>query len=87
MFSETRLYELGNVTDDEFNPLTITSFSAPAFVSMSGMKFLIKPNNPSSDIGMFTVQGQVSDSRLSTSFKFNIAVTNSPPVFKSQLEN
>ena len=36
---------------------------------------------------MFSVKGLLTDSRLTLPFKFNIIVTNAPPVFKFQPEN
>ena len=42
--------------------------------------FLIKPTNPATDLGIFNIKGELTDSRLSTEFSFKVEVFNLPPV-------
>ncbi len=76
-------YELKNIQDDEFNPISIISLQAPSFVEVEGLTFKFKPTQPYFQIGVFSVKGLLTDSRLTLPFKFNVLVTNDPPVFKS----
>ena len=47
--------------------------------------FMIKPTNPATDLGIFSVKGELSDSRLSTEFSFNVEIYNNPPYMKDDI--
>jgi len=42
---------------------------------------------PGRDIGIFTVKGSLSDTKLKTDFSFNVEVINDPPYFKQALRD
>jgi len=59
----------------------------PSFIiyeSFLGCLF-IKPTNPDTDLGTFTIKGEVSDNRLSTEFSFKVEVYNNPPYMKDNI--
>jgi hypothetical protein len=47
--------------------------------------FMIKPTSPATDLGIFTIKGEISDSRLTTEFSFNVEVYNNPPYMKDNI--
>jgi len=53
----------------------------PSFSTYESLlsKFVIKPTNPATDLGIFMIKGEVSDSRLSEDFSFKVEVYNTPP--------
>jgi hypothetical protein len=48
---------------------------------------MFKPTLPTYHIGLFSIKGQLTDSRLTLPFKFNVIVTNDAPIFKEFPEN
>ncbi len=59
----------------------------PKFITYdkSTNSYVIFPTKASTDIGMFNVEGTLSDSKLNTDFKFDVKVYNEPPYFKSPI--
>jgi len=59
----------------------------PSFITFDGIMstFIIKPRNPATDLGMFTVNGEVSDGALITEFSFKVDVYNTQPTMKEKL--
>jgi hypothetical protein len=47
--------------------------------------FVIKPTLPATDLGIFTIKGEVSDSQLSLEFSFKVEVFNTPPKMKDKI--
>jgi hypothetical protein len=42
--------------------------------------FFIRPTDPATDLGIFKVTGEVTDSRLSMDFFFKVEIYNNPPI-------
>ena len=59
----------------------------PSFITYDSLLtiFLIKPTNPATDLGIFSVNGEVSDSRLSVEFTFIVEIYNNPPKMKDKI--
>ena len=49
--------------------------------------FVIKPTNPATDIGIFIIKGELTDSRLSTDFSFKVEIYNNPPYMKDNISD
>ena len=47
--------------------------------------FFIKPKDPTTDLGIFTIKGELSDSRSSSNFSFKINIYNNPPHMKDNI--
>jgi hypothetical protein len=47
--------------------------------------FMIKPTNPATDLGIFNIKGEITDSQLLTEFSFAIKVFNTPPKMKDKI--
>jgi hypothetical protein len=61
----------------------------PSFMTFNSLLsiFKIRPTNPATDLGIFTVKGEVTDSRLITEFSFSILVYNTPPKLKENIKD
>ena len=59
----------------------------PPFSIFSNDKYTFKPTNPSRDIGIYTIKGSLTDTKLSTDFVFSVQVINDPPYFKQSLRD
>jgi hypothetical protein len=64
----------------------------PSFIAFDSLlsTYVINPTNPATDLGIFTIKGElreidVSDSYLSTEFSFKVEVFNTPPKMKDQI--
>jgi hypothetical protein len=64
----------------------------PLFITFDRLlsTYVINPTNPATDLGIFTIKGElreidVSDSYLSTEFSFKVEVFNTPPKMKDQI--
>ena len=46
----------------------------PSFMTFNSLlsTFMIKPTNPATDLGIFTIRGEVTDSQLLTEFSFKV---------------
>jgi hypothetical protein len=75
------------VLDMENNPTTVVNLVMPSFINYDVIlsTFVIKPVNPATDLGMFTVKGQVSDSKLEMDFSFKVETYNTPPHMKDKI--
>lgn len=56
----------------------------PSFVTFRDTSYTIAPR-ASYHVGKFKVSGKMSDEISSTTFSFNIIVTNNPPYFEEEL--
>jgi hypothetical protein len=56
------------VIDMENNPTYVINLLMPSFMTFDYFlsTFMIRPNNPATDLGIFTIKGEVTDSQLST---------------------
>jgi hypothetical protein len=81
------IFPLPAVIDLENNPTTVINLQLPSFISFDSLlsTFVIKPTLPSSDLGIFTIKGELSDSRLSLEFSFKVEVYNTPPKMKDKI--
>jgi hypothetical protein len=54
----------------ENNPIEVINLELPSFMTYDSFlsTFLIKPLNPVTDLGIFTIKGELSDTRLSNKF-------------------
>ena len=70
-FNSTIRYQLPQFSDDEFNPIVVIN-KMPKFISYDKIvsTYVITPTRPTTDIGTFTVQGKLSDTKMETDFKF-----------------
>lgn len=77
-------YQLPSIVDDENNPIFCYATTKPNFVTLdnSDCSFKISPTNPSTNIGIFNVEGFITDSKMNTEYSFTIEVFNLPPRFK-----
>jgi hypothetical protein len=68
----------------ENNPTSVIKLQMPAFLAFDNLlsTFVIKPTNPATDLGIFTIKGEISDSQLFTEFTFKVEVYNTPPKMK-----
>ena len=59
----------------------------PSFITYDSFlsTFAIKPTNPATDLGIFTVKGEVSDSKLLIEFQFKVEAYNTPPKMKDKI--
>jgi hypothetical protein len=59
----------------------------PLFISYESFlsTFVIKPSNPATDLGIFIIKGELTDSRLSTDFSFKVEIYNNPPYMKDNI--
>jgi hypothetical protein len=71
----------------ENNPTSVINLDMPSFITYDSILtiFLIRPTNPATDLGIFSIKGEVTDSQLSTEFSFKINVYNSPPTMKDTI--
>lgn len=71
----------------ENNPTSVINLKKPFFITYESLlrKFLIKPTNPATDLGIFTILGEVSDSQLSKEFSIYVEVYNTPPKMKNKI--
>jgi hypothetical protein len=58
----------------------------PSFITFDSIlnTFVINPANPATDIGMFTVKGLITDTKLSTEFSFKVETFNTPAYMKEK---
>ena len=77
---------LPGVLDMENNPIIVQKLVMPSFITFDHVlrSFSIKPTNPATDLGIFTVKGEVSDSRLFTEFSFKVETYNTPAYLKEK---
>ena len=47
--------------------------------------FFIEPKDPATDLGNFTIKGELSDSKLSSKFSFKVNTFNNPPHMKDNI--
>jgi hypothetical protein len=61
----------------------------PSFITFDSLlsTFAIKPVNPATDLGIFTIKGEVTDSQLSIEFSFKVEVYNTPPKMKDKISD
>jgi hypothetical protein len=59
----------------------------PSFMTYDSFQgaFLIKPTNPATELGFFTIKGELTDSRLSSEFSFLVKIYNNPPQMKETI--
>jgi hypothetical protein len=78
-----------SVIDNEKNPTEIVFTQMYSFIQFDIFTNVlhVNPIDPNTDLGIFTVNGFLSDSRLQTPFTFDIEVYNRPPELKSPLED
>ena len=71
----------------ENNPTSVEKLQMPSFLTFYSLlsSFAIKPTNPATDLGIFMIKGEVSDSRLVTEFSFKVEVYNTPPKMKDKI--
>ena len=76
----------------ENNPTKVVNLLMPSFMTFDSLfsTYVINPTNPATDIGIFTVKGELrevdaSDSFFSTEFSFKVEVYNTPPKMKEQI--
>ena len=71
----------------ENNPTSVINLQMPAFLTFDSIlsTFVIKPTNPATDLGIFTIKGEISDSQLFTEFSFKVEVYNTPPKMKDNI--
>jgi hypothetical protein len=80
-------FPLPAVIDMENNPTTVINLQMPYFITFNSLSstFVIHPTLPATDLGIFTIKGEVSDSRLSLEFSFKVEVYNTPPKMKDKI--
>ncbi len=85
-FNSTVDYPLPKFSDSEFNSIEVIN-KLPNFISYDPieLKYVIAPNRPSTDIGIFNINGLLTDSKKETSFKFTVTIFNDPPYFMQPL--
>ena len=71
----------------ENNPTSVINLEMPSFITYDSVLtiFLIRPTNPATDIGIFRINGELTDSQLSTEFSFKINVYNTHPTMKDTI--
>jgi hypothetical protein len=59
----------------------------PSFITYDSLlsTFAIKPVNPATDLGIFIIKGEVTDSQLFIEFSFKVEVYNTPPKIKDKI--
>jgi hypothetical protein len=78
--NEIKEFMIPEYVDDENNPVIVIQ-SLPSFITFNNGKYTVKPTVPKSDIGLFIIKGQLSDSMADTDFSFSVRVFNDPPYF------
>lgn len=58
------------VIDLENNPTSVINLQMPSFITFDSLlsTFVIKPTNPATDLGIFNIKGEVTDSQLFIEF-------------------
>jgi hypothetical protein len=61
------MFPLPEVIDLENNPTSVIILQMPSFITFDSLSstLIIKPTAPVTDLGVFTVEGELTDSRLS----------------------
>jgi hypothetical protein len=77
---------LPGILDMENNPVSIQNLVMPSFITFDSVlrSFSIKPTNPATDLGVFSVKGIITDTRLMTEFSFKVETYNTPAYFKDK---
>lgn len=76
--------EMPTIIDTENNPHYVVQ-QLPSFIKYQNGKYLIHAKFPGEEIGYHLVRGIITDSQLSTPFKFRVQVFNDPPDFETPL--
>ena len=72
------------IIDTENNPHYVVQ-QLPSFIKYQNGKYLIHAKFPAEEIGYHLIRGIITDSQLSTPFKFRVQVFNDPPDFETPL--
>ncbi len=87
--NEVLFYNLPALIDKEKHEIYLIPTAMPSFASTHGLQFIFKPINLD-DVGVKNVLFMITDNvtqGVSDSYSFKVTVVNSPPFFKSPLEN
>jgi len=55
--------------DTENNPIIVIQ-KLPSFIKFKDGKYTVSPKNPMFHLGSFIIRGEITDTQLSTPFKF-----------------
>jgi hypothetical protein len=83
-FNQYLEVEMPTIIDTENNPYSVLQ-QLPSFIKYQNGKYLIHAKFPAQEIGFHLIIGEITDTQLSTPFKFLVQVFNDPPDFETAL--